>query len=585
MRKSLAAVGVLALTVGALAACTSNSGGDSGSDYFKHQHGSIGSEAQSKGPAPEVKGAQNGGTLTYLPNTVFDTLDPADTYYVNTMEISQLFARKLTGYRMIKDKMVLVGDLATNAGVDPNKDDANKRCTTWEYTLKDGVKWQDGSSVKPADVAYGISRTFALTDGPPYFRQWLKGAEKYAGPWKDKGKVAPGITTKGNKITFQLNAAHCDFPYMAAMSSSAAVNKAHDIDKPVQGGSKETFSNGPYKFTEAWSKKGVHLEKNSNWDAKTDPIRHQYFDKYTVEFNNSNKQITERMKADQGDDQHAYTDSIDPAQIADIAKDSSLMKRVGNETQGFVYWLAINNEKVDNVEIRKALEYAIDKEEVVKASGGQHIAVPASGTLSPQLTSYKDLTDLYGGNKGDKAKAKKLLKKHPEFKSMNVAYRAGSDSVKNGMVDIQNQLKEVGIKVNLDELPQETAPSTLSSKKGAKKYDAYMKNWGADWPTGYTVMDPIYNGDLIDDKNPGNVNNEWFDQKDVNSKLKEYASLPLSEQDKKYADLDEEIMKDYAPMVPLYYSKSFAFHGSKVGGVFQNPWDNTSTITDAYCMK
>ena len=46
-------------------------------------------------------------------------------------------------------------DLATNLGVSSNN---NK---TWKFTLKTGIKWQDGTPVTCANVAYGVSRTFA----------------------------------------------------------------------------------------------------------------------------------------------------------------------------------------------------------------------------------------------------------------------------------------------------------------------------------------------------------------------------------------------------------------------------------------
>ena len=59
-------------------------------------------------------------------------------------------------------------DLATDTGT---MSDGGK---TWKFTLKDGVKWQDGKAVTCADVKYGISRTFAtdvITGGPNYALQ------------------------------------------------------------------------------------------------------------------------------------------------------------------------------------------------------------------------------------------------------------------------------------------------------------------------------------------------------------------------------------------------------------------------------
>ena len=47
---------------------------------------------------------------------------------------------------------------------------------TWKFTLKDGIKWQDGKAITCDDFKYGISRTFAtdvITGGPNYAIQFL----------------------------------------------------------------------------------------------------------------------------------------------------------------------------------------------------------------------------------------------------------------------------------------------------------------------------------------------------------------------------------------------------------------------------
>ncbi|ADD45138.1 ABC transporter substrate-binding protein [Stackebrandtia nassauensis] len=579
MRKSLATVGVLALMVSTVAACSSNEGGkDEGTKDFEVKPAVISKDAKdSEGPASEVKGAQTGGEATYLAPTTFDHLDPRQTYYVNTLEIGRLFSRQLTSYRVMGEETKVVGDLATGPGKDLGD------CKAWEYELKDGLKYEDGSPIKADDIAYAISSTFdsRLQDGPSsYFRGWLKGAEKYKGPFKDKGSRAPGIKVDGdNKITFELSSPHCDLPYMAAMSVTSPLPEKKEAKNPADYDFKP-FSSGPYKFEGKWSEnKGVTLVKNENWDPKTDPIRHQYVDTFKVNFGDNHKATTDALRADKGADATSMTDTVDINQVPEIVKDKELMKRVENVPGIFVYWMGINNMKIKDPDVRKALAYAVDKEAIVKATGGSSQATPASTTLSPTVAGYEDQMDMYKGPKGDKKKAKELLK-GKDVKSLTYAYRA-SPANKKIASSLQDQLKEVGIELKIKELSETEAPSILSDPQ-ENKYDLYMKNWGADWPTGYSVLQPIYDGRTITD-DPGNVNNIWFDEKEVNDQIDKVMNMTdPEEQNKAYMDLDKKILEEYMPMVPLYYSKTFAMHGSKVGGLYSTNTTGTTSFTDVF---
>ncbi len=101
----------------------------------------------------------DGGTLNALTLGPVVTWDPQRIASRDDMAFaSRVFARTLTAYAPDTDparQAGLVGDLATDTGT-PSKD-----LRTWTFTLRDGIKWQDGSPVTCADVAYGISRTFA----------------------------------------------------------------------------------------------------------------------------------------------------------------------------------------------------------------------------------------------------------------------------------------------------------------------------------------------------------------------------------------------------------------------------------------
>lgn len=86
----------------------------------------------------------------------------------------RVFARTLTAYQHGSDdqsQVTLTGDLAVDTGA------ADRTLRVWTFTIRDGVKWQDGSPLTCADVKYGISRSFAtetITGGPNYAYSTLR---------------------------------------------------------------------------------------------------------------------------------------------------------------------------------------------------------------------------------------------------------------------------------------------------------------------------------------------------------------------------------------------------------------------------
>ncbi len=142
----------------ALAAC---GGGDDPGDNSKG--------SKSGGSTDKAGGPAKGGTLTILSlNQEFTDLDPERAYTGEDIAMLNAYlTRSLTSYKISRDakeQSQLVPDMATDTG--KSLDGAK----TWEFTLRDGMKWEDGTPVTCEDLKYGISRTFAtdvIVGGPP----------------------------------------------------------------------------------------------------------------------------------------------------------------------------------------------------------------------------------------------------------------------------------------------------------------------------------------------------------------------------------------------------------------------------------
>lgn len=307
---------------------------------------------------------------------------------------SRLYGRSLVTFKPAagKEGLTVVPDLATSLG----KGSADAK--TWTYTLRKGVKFEDGTEVTSKDVKYAIERSNfapeALSNGPTYFKAYLDGGDKYKGPYKDKSKDGlKSIETPDDyTITFKLNKPFADMDYLAAFSQTAPVpQKADKGAEYVQ----KIVSSGPYKFSSYSESRGATLVRNPEWDAASDPIRKALPDKIDLKFNVNASTIDEHLLND------TITADIGGTGLQSKTQPKVLVKpaekaKTDNPYAGATQYLAINvNVKpFDNVECRKAVQYAVNKAGMVDSIGGSVKGEPATTLIPPSVAGYKKF-DLY----------------------------------------------------------------------------------------------------------------------------------------------------------------------------------------------
>jgi peptide/nickel transport system substrate-binding protein len=578
---------VRALVIGAAivglaaAGCSKNSGGNSGQQSSQVNTAIIVDYAgTTPTPAPEATGVTKGGTLTILQEGDFEHLSPQQIYVSNALEYSQLFHRMLTGY--IEDPgsgpLKLVGDLATNAGVTT---DGGK---SWKYTLRDGVKWQDGSPVTSKDVAFGIALAFSDfgVQGPQYLISDLDPNHVYKGPLKGDLNV-PGVATPDDKtITFTFAEPHTELPYLLAFPTSTPVPQAK-----FNGAKYETDfqSSGPYMTQEYKKDASLTLVKNPNWDPNTDPIRHQYVDSVKFDFNTDAASETDRLAAATGGDASAImNDNVPPDKIATVKADAQLMTRVTQGPSPFVNYLYINTQRVTDVDVRRALNYAFDRDAYIKAVGGYDVADPATTLLAPIVPGYKKF-DIYkpastapnGGKDGDVAKATQLLtgKTVPKLK-----YCFANTQVGQTVAAVNaTGFKRAGFDMVLNPVDRANYYTIVGDK--TTDCDIINGGWGEDWPDGEATLGVLMDGSRITPK--GNNNLSYLNDPGVNAKLAQLRALPdRGQAAAQYGALDEQIMRDLAPVVPTRYIRNFLIKGPKVSGTFISPLFAEYNITGIY---
>jgi len=553
---------VLALAATGCSKTTDNGGA---TNNVQKQEGAVSYDAaDNTGPAKPVDGATSGGVVTILQNAEFDHLDPQKSYVTSQQMLGLQIYRGLTAWKETGNgPMKLVGDLAKDPGTDVNKD-----CKTWTFTLRPGLKYEDGSVIKASDVLYGVSRSFDADfgDGPTYIQTWLAGDAEYnktyKGPYASPTADVPGLKADdtAGTVTFTFPAPHCDMPFAAALPTTVPVPKAKDTKADYDV---TPFSSGPYRIKEHKTGETLVLERNPNWDPKSDPIRNAYPDGYKFEFGADQTQITQRLVADGTADQTAITWGDCTADLADKCTAADVKARSVSGATQFTWVLNINMQKQTDLSVRKALNVALDKKGILQALGGDLAGTVATTLMSPTTSGFKAY-DAFAGtsSSGDPTAAKALL----AGKTPKIVYavRTGSVTYEKVGAVVKESLEKAGFQVVLSPVDRAKYYSSLGDK--ANPYDLYLTGWGSDWPTGSTIIPPLYDGRTIKDK--GNQNYSYVNDPMINSEIDRISKLPAADQDAQWMALDQKIMTTVVPVVPVWYDATYEVHGSKIGGTF-----------------
>ncbi|MEU3506450.1 ABC transporter substrate-binding protein [Streptomyces longwoodensis] len=524
-----------------------------------------------------------GGTLTVLNSEPQTDFDPARLYTSGGGNVPSLVFRTLTTRNRESGAAgaKVVPDLATDTGR-PNKD-----ATVWTYTLKEGLTFEDGTAITSADVKYGIERSFAseLSGGAPYLRDWLVGAADYQGPYKDKGGLDAIETPDDRTIVFHLNKPEGEFPFLATQTQFAPVPKAKDTGTKYE---EHPVSSGPYKVVRNENDgETVLLERNPHWSASTDAERKAYPDKIDVRSGLDSSVINQRLSASQGADSTAVTTdtNLGPAELAKVTGDKELSARVGTGHFGYTNYIAFNPsvKPFNNVKVRQAISYAIDRSSVVNAAGGSSLAEPATTFLPAQKSFGYEPYDLFpAGDSGNAAKAKELLKEagYPNGLTVTLTHNNAQNFRTSPEIAtaIQDALKKAGITVKLQGLEDNNYSDTVHSVKTEPGF--FLSAWGADWPSGGPFLAPIFDGRQIV-KDGANFNSGLLNDKSVNAEIDAINKLTdLDAAAKRWGALDKKV-GEQALTVPLFHPVYKRLVGKDIKNVVISDWTGVLDISQA----
>ncbi|KAB5606366.1 ABC transporter substrate-binding protein [Bifidobacterium jacchi] len=510
----------------------------------------AGCGANGNGANDANKAGVTGGMLTILTSATEMDLDPAKSQGLPITSNGNIF-RRLTAWKITEGgETKVVPDLATTTG-EPSDDGR-----TWTYTLKDGVKFEDGTPITSKDIKYGLERSFAdsLTGGLSYHKTLLEGAQDYHGPFD--GEELDSIETPDDKtIVFHLNAPFGDWPWVASLAGFTPVPQGKG---PASGYGKKPVSSGPYRIESNEAGKQTVLVRNENWDKKTDSVRTAGPDKIVFKMSQDSSVAAQSIMQGTGEGRNAFSASTVPAaQLAQAQANPSYKKLLTTSSSGALSYLAINTEHVKNLKIRQAIEYAIDKKAYQTASGGTIAGDIASTLITPGIAGHVDYNLYEADPTGDVDKAKQLIKESGEA-APTLKLIATSDQAELAS-SIQTSLKRAGITVNIQTLNSDVYSDASTNDKG--DYDLVISGWQPDFPSPYANISPLFDSTQIGN---GNYNQARYNNPKVDALIKKATeTINQTEAGKIWAETDKTIMAD-APVVPLLYSKNTFIHGSNV---------------------
>jgi len=561
-RSPLIAAAAATAAIMVIAACSSSKKTNNGTGTNPAPSSSASSAAGGLGP-PIINGGYTtkGGTVNLLQDADFNHMDPVNNYVTNSGDVGKLIYRTLT---VIKDTPgetpSIQPDLAAKLGT---SSDGGK---VWTYQIKKGLKFQDGTPITAKDIKYNIERQFAqdiYKDGATYPTDTLVNSNNYKGPYKDPNKDLTSVQTPDDyTLVFHFTGAQPDADWMMSLFYTAPVPKAKDTK---QNYDHEVVASGPYMIKTYTPAKKLILVRNPNWDPATDPNRPALPDEFDITMGISAETVSQRLIANQGTDQTALSiDNSSDLQAGDLAKlrQPDVKSRFVNGAGPCVFYLYLNELKIKDADVRKAISTAINRQAVITAMNGPLFGSIPKSFMPANVRGFQP-PDLGLKDTGDTAAAQALLQGKTYPKAIDYGVRADRPVQKAVGVQVQSDLKKIGITVNLKSIPSDTYYAVLRTDPGPAAMG--MAGWCSDWPTQASIVPPVLGPDSSGKTWSTNNFSKYFDA----TTAKQITDLAGSTADpatvdKQFSDLANQIQTSNWPLLPIQASLNPTLVGSKI---------------------
>jgi len=555
LRLALAAGVLVALSL-VVAAC----GGSSSSS----------TSAGTSGPQTVPTG-KKGGTVTVLSSGDVDYMDPGQAYYTFSYQMLYSMQRPLY-YFDPKDSTKEIPDLAEAA---PQIAGDNKSLT---IKIKPNIKYSPpvNRAVVCDDIKYAMERAFSANVPNAYAVGYfgdIVGAPKTPtnGVKNISGITCPNSTT----LKVELSKPSAGTIY-AAMVMPITIPVPQSYAAPFDAKNPSTYNQhvvftGPYQVKSnssgeltGWQQgKSMTVVRNPNWDASTD-FRPAYLDGWEVQMGNndaavSSKRILQGQSLVQGD-------GAPPAQVLKIAV-SQYKDQLSFSPSGGTRYIAMNTQKppFNNINVRKAVIAAFDRNALRLTRGGAIIGPIAWGYLPPNFPGFKQsggLTppkqfDYLQSDTGNAQLAAEYMKKagYPSGKYTGsqqlLMIATNADPGKKTAEVAQAMFQKLGFKLTFREVPQDTLYTKFCGVPKSGYNICPNVGFFKDFVDGSSLLVPTFYGPSIIPAN--NTNWPLLNDPKVNSLVQTAQTTPPGPaRDQAWANVNFAVTAD-APAVPFVW--------------------------------
>lgn len=448
---------------------------------------------------------------------------------------------------------------------------------SYEFVLKEGLKWSDGEALTGEDVKFSIEGALKGAKVNSIYTNAftrIKGAKDYK---ENKAEEVAGITVDGQKIKFEMDESVGN---MIPVLSQFAILPKHGfegVDMTQYNTAdfwKKPITNGMYKVEEVVTDSYLTLVPNENYELDQPKIG-----KVVVNIVPSDAKLNAILGS-----QADFFNSKVPTEIASIKEKENWQDQVVDTL--FYYYLVFNqkgsddgsaNEFIKDPKFRQAVYYAIDRENLSKNLFAEVSTPTEFGVPASDKNNKNTEVEMY---KYNPEKAKEILKEigFKQDKPLEFRYYMADQSSVDLYNAIAQNLKDVGIDVNV----QKFAGDATQELFDIRKYDIALKGLSAfgyeEWYGEYASTNANF------EKIMGKENQEKYD---------ELYNKFLSETDQaKRAELLKDLQKveseDLSKM-PIFMLKNVIFTNKDVvdtkDAKFGNPWFATDIGFENWELK
>jgi peptide/nickel transport system substrate-binding protein len=498
----------------------------------------------------------SGGTFVFAGSAEPVTLDP---YFASDGETFRVA------------RQIFEGLVGTEPGT---ADPAPLLAKSWEtsddgltttFTLQDGVKFQDGTDFNADAVCANFDRWYntpesAQTDDLTYyyaalFRGFATGDRADAAIYDSCTADDEATATVKLKSPFPGFIAALSLPAFS-MQSPTALEKYQDDaatnPRTTEYSTAHPVGTGPFVF-ESWERgKQITLARNDDyWGEKA------HIDKAVVVAIDEPKARADALRNGEID---GY-DLVGPADIQPLEDEGF---QIINRDAFNVLYLGMNQaaKPLDNPEVRKAIAYALNKDEIVSASMPEGTQV-ATQFIPEVVNGYNPDVTTYDY---DPEKAKQMLEDAGaagatiEFNYPTGVSRPYMPSPEDTFNVIRTQLEAVGLKIK--PTADQWDPDYLEKIQGTPNHGIHLLGWTGDYNDTDNFLGVFF----------GAKSFEWgFENKEIFDALNDARGIPTpEEQEPVYQDINEQIM-EYLPGVPLAHPVPSLAFSADVEGYQQSP--------------